>query len=80
MMMMMMTYRLGKSGGCEELVVPEAAQGEAVQVNIIIIIMLFRSARTSWNTFVSSSVRSSVGKKNLDQLYSSALYMLHRPI
>ena len=28
---------------------------------------VFRSARTSWNTFV----RPSVGKKNLDQLYSS---------
>ena len=28
---------------------------------------VFRSARTSWNTFVSLPVR----KKNLDQLYSS---------
>ena len=32
--------------------------------------VVFRSARTSWNTFVRSSVRSSVGAKNLDQLYS----------
>ena len=32
---------------------------------------IFRSARTSWNTFVRSSIRSPVGKKNLDQLYTS---------
>ena len=32
---------------------------------------LFRSARTSWITFVRPPVRPSVGKKNLDQLYSS---------
>ena len=31
----------------------------------------FRSARTSWNTFVRPSVRPFVGAKNLDQLYSS---------
>ena len=41
---------------------------------------LFRSARTSWDTFVRPSANLPVGKKNLDQLYSSALYMLHRPI
>ena len=34
-------------------------------------INLFRSARTSWNTFVRSFVRPFVGAKNLDQLYSS---------
>ena len=33
--------------------------------------LFFRSARTSWNTFVRPPVRPSVGKKNLDQLYSS---------
>ena len=31
----------------------------------------FRSARTSWNTFVGSCVRSFLAAKNLDQLYSS---------
>ena len=32
---------------------------------------LFRSARTSWDTFVRPSAHLPVGKKNLDQLYSS---------
>ena len=42
-----------------------------VALPISFMFTLFRSARTSWITFVSPSVRPSVRKKNLDQLYSS---------